>query len=245
MDRLQQQHAEAVLAAAARTAPRSRREFLRLAGFGGAALTLAACGKGAGAPLAPTAPEVPGVVTATADETTIVLDFSTDVGVLNYAYALEQLEAAFYIQVAADESFESTFSAAEQRVLQDVRDHEIAHRDFLMAALAANAIPGLTPDFSAVDFGNRDSVLTTARTFEDLGVTAYNGAARYLHTAAYLTVAGKIVSVEARHASAIRDLLEPRTGAFAPDAFDTANPPGTVLTAADPFIVENISVINA
>jgi len=57
-------------------------------------------------------------------------------------------------------------------------------------------------------------------------------------------VAGKIVSVEARHASAIRDLLEPRTSHFAPDAFDDAFSPTKVLAAADPFIVDTIIAIN-
>jgi fermentation-respiration switch protein FrsA (DUF1100 family) len=125
-----------------------------------------------------------------------------------------------------------------------VRDHEIAHRDFFKAALAGNAIPALDVDFSAVDFTSRLSVLQTARTFEDLGVSAYNGAAKYLRSTAYLTVAGKIVSVEARHASAIRDLLAPRTGEFAPNAFDPPATPSAVFAAADPFVVQNITVIN-
>jgi hypothetical protein len=66
-------------------------------------------------------------------------------------------------------------------------------------------------------------------------------------------VAGKIVSVEARHAAAIRDALDKDNGvraenrpeAFAPDALDPALAPSAVLAAADPFIVQNITVINA
>jgi hypothetical protein len=158
---------------------------------------------------------------------------------------LEQLEAAFYVMVVGNGAFGSIFATNEQRVLRDVRDHEVVHRDFLAAALAAARIPNLTPNFGSVNFADRSSVLTTARTFEDLGVSAYNGAARYLRNADYLTVAGKIVSVEARHASAIRDLIAPRTGEFAPNAFDPANPPTTVIAAAQPFIVEKITIINA
>ncbi len=157
-----------------------------------------------------------------------------DTGILNYAYALEQLEAAFYIRVA--ERFYSGISSAEQTILRDIRDHEITHRDFFAAALGKKAIPTLTFDFSAVDFGSRTSVLTTARTFEDLGVSAYNGAAQLVSNTTILLVAGKIVSVEARHASTIRDLLAPKSGSFAPSAFDPANPPSVVLAAADPFI---------
>ena len=221
-----------------------RRDFLRVAGLGGLGLALAACADAAASSvLGPSAPQGPRLATGPDDP--VVLDFATDFGVLNYAYALEQLEAAFYIQVVSTGAFGSIFSASEQIVLTDLRDHEVAHRDFFMAALGANAIGGLTPDFSAVDFTDRESVLMTARTFEDLGVGAYNGAAKYLRNAAYLTVAGKIVSVEARHASAIRDILEPRSGAFAPNAFDPAMTPASVLAAADPFISNPVSVINA
>ena len=172
----------------------------------------------------------------------VVLNFKDDFGVLNYAYALEQLEAAFYIAVLYHPY--GGMTAQERRVLTDVRDHEIAHRDFFKAALGGNAIKAVAPDFSAIDFASRASVLGTARTFEDLGVAAYNGAAKYLENTTYLVIAGKIVSVEARHASAIRDLLAPKTGAFAPKAFDDAFEPPDVLAAADAFIETKIVLVN-
>ena len=218
----------------------SRRNFLRSAGLTGAALALAGCSAD-GSFFEPAASSRAVV----GSDGSITLDFSSDIDVLNYAYALEQLEAAFYIAVVTNGAFASIFAANERRVLTDVRDHEVVHRDFLAFALGAARIPNLTPNFSAVNFASRQSVLETARTFEDLGVSAYNGAARYLQNEGYLGVAGKIVSVEARHASAIRDLLANRSGDFAPSAFDPANTPQTVLTAADPFIVESITVINA
>lgn len=221
-------------------AHRSRRDFFRTAGLSAAALALAGCGAEGTAILAPTGPSR-AVVNA---DGSVTLDFANELDVLNYAYALEQLEAAFYIAVVTNSAFSSIFHANEQRVLLDVRDHEVVHRDFFAAALGNFRIPNLTPNFAGVNFGSRTSVLETARTFEDLGVTAYNGAARYLQSDEYLVVAGKIVSVEARHASAIRDLLANRTGAFAPAPFDGANTPQAVLAAADPFIVEAINVIN-
>ena len=168
-----------------------------------------------------------------------------DFAVLNFAYALEQLEADFYIQVAGN--FYGGATDEERSILVDIRDHEIAHRDFLRTALGDNAIGDLTFDFSAVDFDDRDSVLTTARTFEDLGVSAYNGAGELLENTDFLLVAGKIVSVEARHAAAIRDLMQPRTRFFAGDDIvepDTGlgayNPPSAVLAAANGFIVNDI-----
>ncbi|WP_417309744.1 ferritin-like domain-containing protein [Devosia sp.] len=168
-----------------------------------------------------------------------------DVGVLNYAYALEQLEAAYYTMVI-DNPYEG-ITEDETAILTDLRDHEVTHRDFLKDALGDNAIPALEVDFSAVDFTSRDSVLTTARTFEDLGVGAYNGAGKLIENGDYLLAAGKIVSVEARHAAAIRDLLNPNSVAFAgPDVvdengLDVAYAPADVLPKAAPFITTDVT----
>ncbi|MBN9364302.1 MULTISPECIES: ferritin-like domain-containing protein [unclassified Devosia] len=168
-----------------------------------------------------------------------------DVGVLNYAYALEQLEAAFYSMVI--EMPYSGMTEEETSWLTDIRDHEVEHRDFLKKALADGAIPDLEVDFSAVDFGSRESVLTTAKTFEDLGVAAYNGAGKLIENPDYLLAAGKIVSVEARHAAAIRDLLNMDSVAFAGDdvvdknGLDGALEPAKVLAAAGPFIKTEVT----
>jgi hypothetical protein len=99
-------------------------------------------------------------------------------------------------------------------------------------------------DLSSVDLASRQSVLETAMALEDTGVGAYNGAGDRIASAAYLLIAGKIVSVEARHASAIRSLLNPDSGDFAgDDVVDTetglglAYDPAQVFDAAGPFIV--------
>jgi hypothetical protein len=181
-----------------------------------------------------------------------------DVGILNYAYALEQLEAAFYTQVVANAAFSTAFpSALERSILTDIRNHEVAHREFFKAAIpAASRIPDLTPDFSTVNFSSRTSVLATAKVFEDLGVAAYNGAGKLFtdtgNGLTYLTLAGKIVSVEARHAAEIRDLIS--NGDFAKgesgiiagrqivdtNGLDVALMPLEVLQRAQPFIKQTI-----
>ncbi|MET0241906.1 MAG: ferritin-like domain-containing protein [Flavitalea sp.] len=169
-----------------------------------------------------------------------------DIGILNYAYALEQLEAAFYTEVIKTPY--SGMTDGEKALLTDIRDHEIAHREFFKNALATAAIPGLEVTFKAVDFTKRDSVLATAKTFEDLGVSAYNGAGRLIKSANYLVLAGKIVSVEARHAAYIRDLIS--NGSFADSSvidmngLDKALAPKDVLAAAAPFIVTKINASN-
>ncbi len=170
---------------------------------------------------------------------------SGDVGILNYAYALEQLEAAFYIQVIATPF--SGITATERIFLTDIRDHEIAHREFFKNALGGNAIPALEVDFSTINFSSRDSVLGTAKAFEDLGVSAYDGAGYLIKDANYLLLAGKIVSVEARHAATIRELISPNT--FLGDSVDAnsvnvARTPAEVLTIAGPYIKTKINASN-
>jgi len=174
---------------------------------------------------------------------------SGDVGILNYAYALEQLEASFYERVIGNPY--SGMSAMERSILTDIRDHEIAHREFLKAALGSAAIPSLAIDFPGVNFASRDSILQTARTFEDLGVAAYNGAGQLLADVRNLSTAGKIVSVEARHAAIIRELLSPNSRSFAGDdvvdpatGLDKAMKPGEVAPTAQLFIKQGLVASN-
>ncbi|MFT2008137.1 ferritin-like domain-containing protein [Pontibacter sp. 13R65] len=212
--------------------PMQRRVFFRYAGASAAAATL--------------------ILTTSCDDDddnmmtdpTAVDLGSDDTGILNYAYALEQLEAAFYTEVVAKSL--SLFNASEQQIMQDLKGHETIHRDFLKAALSSSAIPNLEVNFSAINFNDKNSVLTTARTFEDLGVAAYNGAGKLLDNAGFLTLAGKIVSVEARHAAIIRDLIANGTFSDSADTngLDPAMMPADVLKAASAFIKTKISANN-
>ncbi|MEO5988141.1 MAG: ferritin-like domain-containing protein [Candidatus Eisenbacteria bacterium] len=206
-----------------------RRQFLRFAGISIFAAALAGCGKDN--PAKPIA----GVNLGTGDT-----------AVLNYAYALEQLEAAFYTQVVATPY--SGIPATELTMMTEIRDHEVIHRNFLKTALGASAIADLSVTFASVNFTSRASVLGTAKVFEDLGVAAYNGAGQLIVNPTYLTLAGKIVSVEARHAAAIRDLLSPKSASFAGDdvvnastGLDVSLAPSAVLAQADPFVITPIN----
>lgn len=203
----------------------ARRSFLRYAGAGAAAATgvlaMASCRKHSDDAVA---------------KTTATIDIgSGDVGILNYAYALEQLEAAFYLQVALTPY--SGITTAETSLLTDIRDHEVAHREFFKAALSTSAIAGLTPDFSSIDFTSRAKVLAQAAAFENTGVTAYNGAGYLIQTPAYLVLAGKIVSVEARHASLILYLLN--GGSFTDSTLLDANATDKSQTIAQVLPIAN------
>jgi hypothetical protein len=177
---------------------------------------------------------------------------SGDVGILNYAYALEQLEAAFYIQVLATPF--SGITARQMELFTDLRNHEVAHREFFKAAITAAApsmiIPGLEVNFSSINFASKDSVLGTAMAFEDLGVSAYNGAGQLISTTGngptYLGLAGKIVSVEARHAAIIREQVAANTFADTTDSngLDPQRTPAQVLAIAGPFIKTKINASN-
>ncbi len=166
-----------------------------------------------------------------------------DFQILNFAYALEQLEAAFYIQVVTAANFTTLFPTLEQTYMNDIRDHEVIHREFFKAALGSNAIQGLTPNFSSIDFTSRLGILNAAKAFEDTGVSAYNGAAQYISDINYLGLAGKIVSVEARHAALIRDLIS--NGTFADEldanAKDIEKTPTAVVDIANTFLTTKIS----
>jgi hypothetical protein len=172
---------------------------------------------------------------------------SGDIGLLNYAYVLKQLSASFYAR--ATSPFYAGATATEIAYLNDIRDHEVAHRELLKAALGSNAIPTLTIDLSAIDFSSRTSVLTNARSFEELSVSAYNGAGILFTSATNLTLAGKIVSVEARHAAIIRELLQAvsfaDTTVLNPiSRIDQARTPSQALALATPYIAEKLNADN-
>ncbi len=212
--------------------PIKRRSFFMYAGAtaGATALVLAGCSKDSD--------------NTPANNNNAISLGAGDPGVLNYAYALEQLEAAFYAQVVKTPA--GDFKTGELSYFTQVANHEAIHRDFLKAAINRDApgklLQNLTPKFSTIDFTKRDSVLATAKAFEDLGVAAYNGAGKLIKTAAYLVIAGQIVSVEARHAAYVRDLITP--GSFSSDVsaagLDGAMAPVDVIKIAQTYITETL-----
>jgi rubrerythrin len=175
---------------------------------------------------------------------------SGDFGVLTYAYALEQLEADFYTKVVNASNFNATFNDIERQVLTDLYHHEVIHRDFFKAALtgalpdpSSQLLPSLAFNYGSMNFNSRTEVLATAKALEDTGVAAYNGAGKLIKSADYLLLVGKIVSVEARHASAIRSLINPNSSDFAGDdivntstGLDVASDPSKILPIAGSFI---------
>lgn len=219
--------------------PRTRRDILRMMAVGGAAVFLpsmmTACSDDDNNGSTPTSPGTGAALT---------IDFAKgDIAILQFAYALEQLEADFYTKVM--DASNSTLTAAEKAIMQDIKYHEVLHREFFKVALGTTNGFTVTTAYPNVNFNDRTSVLTTAKTLEDTGVKAYNGAAQYITDLNYLLLAGKIVSVEARHASAIADLISPNTNAFAPTQFDDVARPSTIAAAAQNYVVDKLTFANA
>jgi len=195
------------------TRPRTRRNFLRGAGAG-AALALvpglfASCNDGG-------EPTIPGGGTGTPGPTPVTgvsFDLRTDVGIFRLVDALEQLEGAFYTTVVASANFTSFFNADEREVLTDIRDAEVIHREFVRAALGAQRLPDLRGSINMTTLNtilsSKANILASARLFEHLGVSGLNGAGKYLQDPRNLLLAGKLVSVEARHVAALRDIAPP------------------------------------
>ncbi|WP_153796318.1 ferritin-like domain-containing protein [Foetidibacter luteolus] len=138
--------------------------------------------------------------------------------VLNYALTLEYLEAEFYKAAVASSGLIP--AGAPTAAITTIRDHEVAHVNFLKAALGSLSVTPVdqpTFDFSGGKgsgngpfknaFSDYGLFLAVAQTFEDTGVRAYKGrAAELMSNNDVLTAALNIHSVEARHASHIRSM---------------------------------------
>ena len=155
-----------------------------------------------------------------------------DVDILNFALTLEYLEAAFYNQGLRRVG---GLSGDAKSLATEIRDNEIEH----VAALAktVKSLGGTPVKAPGVDFGNafanQKSFLALAQTFEDTGVSAYNGAAPAIESTEVLAAAGSIVQVEARHAAAIR-LLNGKP--ISDGGFDKSLEMQAVLDAVKPFV---------
>lgn len=155
-----------------------------------------------------------------------------DVDILNFALTLEYLEAAFYTEALKQVG---GLSGDVKEIATTIRDDETEHVDAIAATI--KKLGGKPVAAPGVDFGkafaNEKSFLTTAVTFEDLGVGAYNGAGPSIKSKEVLAAAGSIVQVEGRHAGIVRLLNGDK---IAPSAFDKGIPMAEVLEKAKPFI---------
>ena len=162
----------------------------------------------------------------------IAQDGGGDVEILNFALTLEYLESAFYTQGLKQVS---GLSGDAKSLATEIRDNENEHVAALMKTI--KDLGGKPVKAPGVDFGdafaNQKAFLKLAQTFEDTGVSAYNGAAPMIESTDVLAAAGSIVQIEARHAAAIRLMNgQPITDG----GFDKPLEQQAVLDAVKPFV---------
>jgi hypothetical protein len=115
-----------------------------------------------------------------------------------------------------------------QDIAAEIGSDERAHVILLRSALgtAAVAKPNINLNALGIGFGNQVDFLTVARILEDIGVTAYTGAAGMLKTPGVITTAARLLAAEAEHAGSIHtQVAKLKIASSAVDGADLIPPP--------------------
>lgn len=161
------------------------------------------------------------------------------VQILNYALTLEHLEDTFYRQGLQNytqaDFVNAGFADPFYANLKEISADETTHVSFLAGAIDA-ASAGAAVDACVYSFPSTDpkSFVGLASILEGVGTAAYLGAAAYISNPTYLSAAGSILSIEARHSSYLRASLSQSP---IPQPFENPLTFDEVYTLAAPFIV--------
>ncbi|KAM3455721.1 hypothetical protein MY3296_002139 [Beauveria thailandica] len=160
-----------------------------------------------------------------------------DSDILQFALTLEHLESKFYQQGFA--MFPASDFAAlgldEQQIndLQQIGRTEDQHVGLLQSSLAQGGVQPVQACEYEFGFTDAAGMVQTAAVLENIGLSAYLGAAPLLSDKAILGTAGSILTIEARHQSSIRVFSKQ---VAVPQAFDAPLSPRAVFSLAAPFI---------
>ncbi len=202
----------------------SRRSFMAGAGVAGATAVLAGCGGSSTKPTTPPPTPTPGITDAD------VLNFALNLEYLEAEFylrattgqGLSGTDAGSGAGAVTGGSMVTFPTATLQQYAFEIAQDELNHVRFLRQALGSAAVSrpaiDLTNSFNGLataagigsafnPFGDSNSFLVGAFVFEDVGVTAYHGAAGLLKDKGNLGAAAGIMAVEAYHAAEIRTLI--------------------------------------
>jgi hypothetical protein len=238
----------------------TRRSFMARSGAAAAAAVVAGCG-GSSTPAptpTPTPTPTPAPVTLSDSD---YLNFALN---LEYLEAEFYLRAATGSGLSATDTGNTTstvtapsttmvpgLTTAQQNYIYEIAQNELDHVRFLRSALGSSAVAepsiDLMNSFNAAasaagigssfnPFASYEAFLVGAFVFEDVGVTAYHGAAGLLSNTmtgkTYLAAAASILAVEAYHAAEIRTLLIADSIATAAKTATLVTPNNTYVTYA-------------
>jgi Ferritin-like domain len=237
----------------------TRRSFMARSGAAAAVAVVAGCGGSSTPAPTPTPTPTPAPV-ALGDSD--YLNFALN---LEYLEAQFYLYAATGTGLSAADTGNATttvvvpsttkvpgLTTAQQNYIYEIAQNELDHVRFLRSALGTDAVSmpdiDLMNSFNAAasaagigasfnPFGSYEAFLVGAFVFEDVGVTAYHGAAGLLSDTAtgktYLAAAASILAVEAYHAAEIRTLLVADSVATATMTSTLVTPNPTYVTYAN------------
>ncbi len=207
----------------------SRRSFMAGAGMMATAACVTGCSGGDTLPL----PQTPTGSTTTPPTGLTDADYLNFALNLEYLEAEFYLRAATGVGLNIADSGNITsqttggsqvpsLSVLQQEYINEIAQNELDHVRFLRNALGVAAVAAPPIDFAAsfgalataaglpstfTPFSSYGNYLIGAFIFEDVGVTAYHGAALLLTSKTNLSAAAEIHAVEAYHAASIRSQI--------------------------------------
>ena len=172
------------------------------------------------------------------------IDLSTDAGVLNYFYAIAQLQSDFWTRLGLNRF--PGITTAESTAFNAMASHATNHRNWLQVFQTSGRITDvMTFNFAdSVNFAVRSSAMAAGLTIEDAASQAYGGGIKYLSSSANILLASKMASVAARHSATIRDFIDIAAGGTSRISFagdDIVGPTGVEIVKTPDEIISTIS----